>query len=91
MQAIRRGPPSPHHKRYKPTQRPRTIVLGNHRTSLRLEPVMWAALADIADQRGKTVHDVIAEISRAHDQASLSSAIRVYIVDHYRAAVRGVR
>jgi predicted DNA-binding ribbon-helix-helix protein len=52
---------------------------------------MWAALADIADQRGKTVHDVIAEISRAHDPASLSSAIRVYIVDHYRAAVRGVR
>jgi predicted DNA-binding ribbon-helix-helix protein len=49
------------------------------------------ALADIADQRGKTVHDVIAEISRAHDQASLSSAIRVYIVHHYRAARIGVR
>jgi predicted DNA-binding ribbon-helix-helix protein len=90
MQANRRGP-SPHRKRYNPTQRPRTIVLGNRRTSLRLEPVMWAALADIANQRSKTVHDVIAEISRAHDQASLSSAIRVYIVHHYRAALKGVR
>jgi predicted DNA-binding ribbon-helix-helix protein len=52
---------------------------------------MWEALADIAGERGKTVHDVIVEISRAHNQASLSSPIRVYIVDYYRALISGRR
>jgi predicted DNA-binding ribbon-helix-helix protein len=70
---------------------PRTIFIGNHRTSIRLEAVMWDALADIADEHGKTVYDLIAEIHRNHSQANLSSAIRVYIVEHYRAALHMAR
>jgi predicted DNA-binding ribbon-helix-helix protein len=68
--------------------RPRTIAIGNRRTSVRLEEVMWAALADIAEQQGKTVHDLIAGINRDHNQANLSAAIRVYIVEHYCTAQR---
>ena len=52
---------------------------------------MWEALADIATEQDRPVNALIAEIFRDHKQATLSSAIRVYIVDHYRAAVRGVR
>jgi predicted DNA-binding ribbon-helix-helix protein len=52
---------------------------------------MWEALADIAGKRDKTVHDVIVEVSRAHNQANLSSAIRVYIVEYYRAVISGRR
>jgi predicted DNA-binding ribbon-helix-helix protein len=52
---------------------------------------MWDALADIADEHGKTVYDLIAEIHRNHSQANLSSAIRVYIVEHYRAALHKAR
>jgi predicted DNA-binding ribbon-helix-helix protein len=70
---------------------PRTIFIGNHRTSIRLEAVMWDALADISDEHGKTVYDLIAEIHRNHSQANLSSAIRVYIVEHYRAALHKTR
>ena len=42
---------------------------------------MWAALNDIAVERGKTVHDVILEIHRARIGTSLTAAIRVYIVE----------
>jgi predicted DNA-binding ribbon-helix-helix protein len=70
---------------------PRIIFIGNHRTSVRLEDIMWDALADIADEHGKTVYDLIAEIHRNHNQANLSSAIRVSIVKYYRAALHKAR
>ena len=44
---------------------------------------MWEALADIATEQGRPVNAVIAEIYRVHNRANLSSAIRVYIVEHY--------
>jgi Ribbon-helix-helix domain len=34
----------------------RSIWIGNHKTSARLEPTMWAALKHIPAERGKTVH-----------------------------------
>jgi predicted DNA-binding ribbon-helix-helix protein len=69
----------------------RNIWIGSHRTSVRLEPVMWAALNDIAVERGKTVHDVILEINRDRKGISLTAAIRVYIVEYYREALRCCR
>src|SRR5207302_10870605 len=69
----------------------RNIWIGSHRTSVRLEPAMWAALNDIAVERGKTVHDVILEIHRARIATSLTAAIRVYIVEYYREALRRCR
>ena len=71
---------------------PRNIYLGPRRTSLRLEAIMWEALADIARDQGKTVDDVILELSRErpHD-LNLSAAIRVFIVEFYRARFKGRR
>lgn len=62
------------------------IVVGNHRTSVRLEPVMWDALRDIALRQQFTVHDLVTEIDRERTASSLTAAIRIYIVDFYRAA-----
>jgi predicted DNA-binding ribbon-helix-helix protein len=59
-------------------------MLGGHRTSVRLESIMWDALDEIAAEKGTTIHNLLAEIHRTHNQANLSSAIRVYIVDFYR-------
>src|ERR1700736_5961636 len=67
---------------------PRALGFGNRRTSVRLEPVMWDALDDIARERGPNVHDVVAAIHRNHARASLTSAIRVFIVEYYRARDR---
>ena len=65
----------------------RTIWIGNHRTSVRLEATMWAALNEIAIERGKTVHDLVLEINRDRTGISLTAAIRVFIVEYYREAL----
>ena len=70
---------------------PRNIYIANCKTSVRLERVMWDALADIANAEGKTLVELINEIHRNHAGANLSSAIRVFIVEHYRAALRNFR
>jgi predicted DNA-binding ribbon-helix-helix protein len=62
------------------------VVVGSHRTSVRLEPVMWDALHDIADRLRVTMHDLVTVIDRERTASSLTAAIRVYIVDFYRAA-----
>lgn len=64
----------------------RNIVVAGHRTSVRLEPVMWEALQDIARRLQVTVHDLVTGIDRDRSASSLTAAIRVYIVDFYRAA-----
>ena len=64
----------------------RNISVGGHRTSVRLEPVMWDALKDIARRQQVTVHKLVTEIDRERTASSLTAAIRVYIVDFYRAA-----
>ena len=64
----------------------RNIVVGSHRTSVRLEPVMWDALHDIARRLRVTMHDLVTDIDRARTASSLTAAIRVYIVDFYRDA-----
>jgi predicted DNA-binding ribbon-helix-helix protein len=62
------------------------VVVGGHRTSVRLEPVMWDALHDIAYRLRLTTHDLVTDIDRERSASSLTAAIRVYIVDFYRAA-----
>jgi predicted DNA-binding ribbon-helix-helix protein len=64
----------------------RNVVVGGHRTSVRLEPVMWEALRDISMRRKATIHDLVTEIDRERTASTLTAAIRVYIVDFYRSA-----
>lgn len=62
------------------------VVVDGRRTSIRLEPVMWDALRDIAQRLNMTIHDLVTEIERERTGSSLTAAIRVYVVDFYRAA-----
>jgi predicted DNA-binding ribbon-helix-helix protein len=62
------------------------VVVAGRRTSVRLEPVMWEALQDIARRQERTVHDLVTEIDRERSASSLTAAIRVYIVAFYRSA-----
>jgi len=84
--------PGPKMRRSRPQQRSssvlRGVYVGARRTTLRLEPVMWDALADIAKERGRSVHDLLTEISRGDEEPNLSSAVRVYIVEFYRGKLR---
>jgi predicted DNA-binding ribbon-helix-helix protein len=63
----------------------RNVVVGGHRTSVRLEPAMWEALADIARHRQQTLRDLVTQIERDRTASSLTAAIRVYIVEFYRS------
>ena len=47
---------------------------------------MWDALHDIARRQQVTINDIVTEIDRERTASSLTAAIRVYIVDYYRAA-----
>jgi predicted DNA-binding ribbon-helix-helix protein len=62
------------------------IVVDRHRTSVRLEPVMWAALQDIALRTQVTMRALVTDIDRERTASSLTAAIRVYIVNFYRVA-----
>lgn len=69
----------------------RNIVVDGHRTSVRLEPLMWESLRDIAHRRGVGVNDLVTEIDHRRDGLGLTAAIRVYIVEFYRRALDAER
>lgn len=56
------------------------IKVGGHRTSIRLEPEIWAALADIAQRENLTVSQLCTEIDRGAGELSRTAAIRVFVV-----------
>jgi predicted DNA-binding ribbon-helix-helix protein len=60
--------------------------VAGRRTSVRLEPVMWEALQEIVRQQETNINQLVTEIDRQRNSSSLTAAIRVYIVDFYRAA-----
>lgn len=65
----------------------RSLTLRGHRTSVSLEDAFWRAFRDIAEAEGKTLNALAAEIDAARGiDCGLASAIRVYILAHYRAA-----
>lgn len=65
----------------------KNITVRGHRTSIRLEPEMWAALKDISLREQTTIHNICSLISlRKLDETSLTAAIRVFIMLYYRAA-----
>jgi predicted DNA-binding ribbon-helix-helix protein len=55
------------------------------RTSIRLEPEMWRVLSALAAERGATLSALITEIDRTRNASSLSSAVRVYLLEANRA------
>jgi predicted DNA-binding ribbon-helix-helix protein len=65
------------------------IVVSGKRTSVRLEPAMWDALQEIVSLQGRTVNELATEINRRRGGSSLTSAMRVYIVEFYRTAAHG--
>lgn len=65
------------------------VVVAGRRTSVRLEPAMWEALRNVAHRLGVTIHDLVTRIDRERTASSLTAAIRVYVVDFYRAAFLG--
>ncbi len=72
--------------------RKRSITIAGHATSLWLENEFWDALKDIARERAMPLNQLIADIDIQMSQppqssdppSNLSSALRVYVLRHYR-------
>ena len=64
----------------------RSLRLSGHATSLALEPEFWDAVQAVAASRGQTTDQLIADIDgqRRGPSSNLSSAVRVYLLRHYR-------
>jgi predicted DNA-binding ribbon-helix-helix protein len=60
----------------------RSVTVAGHRTSLSLEPEFWDTLKRIAQHERRTVSGLIGEIDAARGRRNLSSAVRVYILEH---------
>ena len=62
----------------------RSIVIAGHKTSVSLEDAFWKGLKEIAVTRAMTLSDLVGSIDIGRHNGNLSSAIRLFVLDHYR-------
>ena len=65
----------------------RSVAIGNHKTSVTLEDAFWQGLKDIAASRNMAVRDLIGTIDTERQHGNLSSALRIFVLNHYRGRV----
>lgn len=63
----------------------RSVMVGGQKTSVSLEDAFWTSLKDIAARRGVSLSRQLAAIDAQRSTGNLSSAIRLYVLDHFRA------
>jgi predicted DNA-binding ribbon-helix-helix protein len=64
----------------------RNVVVGGHRTSLRLERLMWDALGEICQREGTSRAEICTRVDSRRRESSLTAALRVYILSYFKAA-----
>jgi len=62
----------------------RSIVIAGHKTSVSLEDAFWNGLKEIAVSRNVALSDLVSSIDKERKHGNLSSAIRLFVLDHYR-------
>jgi predicted DNA-binding ribbon-helix-helix protein len=65
------------------------VRIAGRRTSVRLEPQMWAALNEIADMEKCSVHDLCTAVYELKEtRVSFTASLRVFLMEYYRAALK---
>jgi predicted DNA-binding ribbon-helix-helix protein len=59
-------------------------VVSGHKTSISLEDPFWKSLKEIAGLKHLTLSALLAAIDSERHEGNLSSAIRLFILRHYR-------
>jgi len=62
----------------------RSIAVDGHKTSVTLEEAFWNGLKEIASDRRLSMSELVSVIDSGRLNANLSSAIRLFVLDHYR-------
>jgi predicted DNA-binding ribbon-helix-helix protein len=65
----------------------RSIVIDGHKTSVSLEDAFWEGLKEIAKAKRKTLSELVGGIDTNRKHGNLSSALRLFVLDHYNAAI----
>ena len=63
----------------------RSFTIAGHRTSISLEVAFWEALKAAAGEEHIPLAALIARIDQGRGGGGLSSAVRVWVLQHYRA------
>ena len=66
----------------------RSVVIGGHKTSVSLEEPFWTDLKEIAHAQHVTLSALVTQIDDTREQSNLSSAIRLFVLRHFRLAQR---
>lgn len=62
-----------------------SLTLRGHRTSVSLEAEFWRAFREIAAEKDMAINVLAAEIDATREpDTGLASAIRLYVLRHYR-------
>ena len=64
----------------------RNVMADSGRTSMRLEPELWAALEEICQREGRDVHALIRSVDSERAHGGRTSAVRVFVLQYFRAA-----
>jgi predicted DNA-binding ribbon-helix-helix protein len=62
----------------------RSVAIDRQKTSLSLEAAFWLALKEIAAHQRVSIPTLVSRIDTERQHANLSSAVRLYVLDHYR-------
>ena len=65
----------------------RSVVVAGHKTSVSLEDAFWIGLKEISGERRVTLSELVAVIDSQRQHGNLSSAIRLFVLNFYRAQV----
>jgi predicted DNA-binding ribbon-helix-helix protein len=66
----------------------RSVVINGHKTSLSVEDDFWDGLKQIASERKQTISQTVRSIDETRRVGNLSSAIRVFVLQHYQQTLR---
>ena len=67
----------------------RSIVIATHKTSVSLEDAFWNGLKEIAASRNMALSDLVSSIDSERKHGNLSSALLLFVLDHYRSQATG--
>ena len=62
----------------------RSVIIDGHKPSVSLEDAFWSDLKEIAHSKRATLTDLVSQIDETRQQSNLSSAIRLFVLEHIR-------
>lgn len=63
----------------------RNVIAARGRTSMRLEPEMWDALAEICGRENIRIGELVRRVEALGHAGGRTSAVRVFILEYYRS------